>query len=537
MLAQWYDIHLNFQDKHVLNGVSLAIHPGDRIGLAGANGSGKTCLFRILLGQITPGAGDVHLAGGVRIGYLTQNLLDTEEDDPTGTCWEAATSPFAALVELERQIEHHSEALAHAGSDHGIEALLEKLGSAQEQFEQAGGYSYRTRVETTLHGLGIPTALWKRQIHTLSAGQKVRLALAKLLLAEYDILLLDEPTNHLDTDARHWLQEHLRKLEIAYIIVSHDRYFLDAVVDKVAHLHRGKLNTYAGNYSAFRRQRDEQAAHAWQSYERRQKLVRKLEVQARKYETWSNRTEKKKQGASDKGAVGRRAAKLMKRSIHARQRREETIERMQMERPEDETRVAIEFHASEARELLRLDDVVIGYDELQPVTDDISFTMRSGERIAVTGPNGCGKSTLIKTVLGYLPALSGEVWRSPALNIGYFDQDARGVPFNTTALEAVKSDHNDETLIRTVMARMRIVQDSVYKKVGQLSAGERAQVLLAQLIVGGHNLLVLDEPTNHLDIETQDALLEALCGFPGGILFVSHDGHFVDALATEVMRL
>lgn len=554
VFTQWHDIHLNFQDKQVLDGVSLTVNPGDRIGLVGANGSGKTCLLRIMLGELTPSEGDVYLARGTRIGYLTQNLLDMENDDPDRTCWDVAASPFATLVKLERKIEHYSDALASASVEPvvrhtasqianiepgttTIEALLDKLGSAQERFEQAGGYTYRTRIETTLQGLGLAPPSWEQSVDTLSSGQKVRLALARLLLSEYDVLLLDEPTNHLDTNARNWLQEHLRSTELAYVVVSHDRYFLDAVVDKVAYLVRGKLSVYSGNYSAFRRQLDEQTEQAWQKYEGRQKLVRKIEVQSRKYETWSHRTEKKKIGAMDKGAVGRRAAKLMNRSLHARRRLEQTIERMQIEKPHSEAPIAIDFHASDARVLLSLHELVVGHEERQPLTEPISFTMRAGDRIAVTGPNGSGKSTLIKTVLGDVEPMSGEVSLSSAAHVGYFDQDARGIPFDTTALEAVKSAHCDETLVRTVMARMRIVQESVYKKIAQLSAGERAKVLLARLILGAHNFLILDEPTNHLDIETQDVLLEALLDFPGGILFVSHDRYFVKHLATTTLEL
>lgn len=535
MLAQWHDIHLSFPDKHVLQGVSLTVHPGDRIALVGDNGSGKTCLFRILLGELAPTSGTVYLKQGVRIGYLTQHLIDIALDKST-TCWDVAASPFAEVIALERSLAANAAALAHA-PDHELPALLEQLGEEQERFEQLGGYTYRSRIEAMLVGLGLPEDLWEYKLRDLSAGQKVRLALARLLLAEYDLLLLDEPTNHLDIQARRWLMEHLRSIDTAYVVVSHDRQFLDTVADKVAHLERGKLTLYIGNYSDFRRQAAEKLNQAWQVYEKRQKLVRKLEEQARNYKTWSDRTEKSKRGAYDKGYVGRKAAKLMKRSIQAQRRLEETIERMKAEKPFVADAIAIDFHGTEGRSLLRLEDLTIGYLLEDPLARHISFTLRAGDRVAITGPNGCGKSTLLKTVLGQVPPLDGSIWLSPSADIGYFDQDARTIPPEMSALEAVLQVEADETLARTVMGRLRVQRETVTKPVGKLSAGERAKVLLSCLILGRHNLLILDEPTNHLDIETQDVLIDSLAEYPGGILFVSHDKHFVDTLATEVLEL
>lgn len=541
MLAQWHDIHLQFPDKYVLRGVSLTIHPGDRIGLVGENGSGKTCLFRILLGQMQPSTGAVYLARDVRIGYLTQHLLDMANTYAKRTCWDAACEPFAHLAALEQELESIVRALSGENVESvrtdDAEALLARLGDLQQRFEIGGGYTYRVRVEETLRGLGLAPHLWEQPLTTLSAGQKVRLALARLLLGEHDVLLLDEPTNHLDIEAREWLQNHLRNIDTAYVVVSHDRVFLDAVIDKVAHLHDGLVKVYSGNYSEFRARLEVETTRAWEKYEQRRKLVRKLERQARKYETWSHRTEKKKQGTFDKGFVGKRAAKLMNRSIQARRRIEETIEKLQTEKPSKPTRVAMDFHASEGRFLVAVTDVAVGYDRSHPLAEGISFEVEAGDRIAIVGPNGSGKSTLLKTVLGHLAPLAGDVWRSETADIGYFDQDARGLPFEATALEAVKEAHPDDTLIRTVMARMRIVNDSVFKPVRRLSAGERAKVLLAKLMVGAHNLLVLDEPTNHLDLATQDVLLETLSEFPGAILFVSHDRHFVQELATDVISM
>lgn len=538
MLAQWHDVFLAFPDKTVLDGVSFTIHRGDKIGLVGENGSGKTSLLRLLLGELQPDRGRIVRAAGLRIGYLKQTLLDTEPGERERPCIEAAMDPFAHLVALEQEIEALSAQLGDPNKAPHVERLLDALGAKQEQFEQLGGYTFRHRVEATLRGLGLPRDHWYTPVSRLSAGQKVRLALARLILDEYDLLLLDEPTNHLDVEARRWLEAALRAMPIAAIVVSHDRQFLDGVVNKIAHLDRGRLTEYPGNYSAFRQQREQQLAAAWNTYENRQKQVRKLQEQVRNYANWSAAKERQKRGVYDKGYVGHKAAKLMKRSLAARRRLEQTIEKMRLEKPFEKDPVVIDFHPGEGRRhLVAARDLAIGFHRERPLASGISFDVEMGERLAVQGPNGVGKTTLLRTVLGHIPPLEGFLHLSRSARVGYFDQENRQLPPDLSALEAVLESGQDETLVRTVMGRMGIQQGSVHKKVAELSAGERAKVLLTRLILGRYNLLVLDEPTNYLDIETQDTLLEALADFPGGILFVSHDRHFNETLATGVLEL
>lgn len=536
MLVQCYDVHLSFPDKRVLDGVSLAVHRGEKIALVGENGAGKTCLFRILLGRLTPDAGTVSIATGVRIGYLDQTLIDVAGEAEARACLDVALEPFMELQALERRIEQIHAGLATCGRDE-MAPLMDALGEAQRQFETGGGYDYRSRAEATLSGLGLPADVWRRPVGTLSAGQKVRLALVRLLLGEHDLLLLDEPTNHLDLPAREWLEERLAKMAVAYVVASHDRRFLDRVTSKVAHLDRGKLQVYTGNYSAFRAQIAHDLDTAWRLYDKRQRLVRKLQEQARTYRTWGLAKEREKRGRVDKGYIGHKAAKLMKKSLIARRRLEATIEKMQTEKPRGRDPVAIAFHASEGHRLLSVRELDVGYSADAPLASGMTFTLGVGERLAVLGPNGCGKTTLLRIFLGELLPLAGEVRLTPSARVGYFDQEIRQIPDDQTALEAVLGTGRDETLVRTVMGRMRIRRETVHKAVGLLSAGERAKVLLVRLILGEHNLLVLDEPTNFLDIDTQDALLGALADFPGGIIFTSHDRHFIETLATQVLEL
>ncbi len=537
VLVQLNDIHLAFPDKSVLGGVSLAIHRGEKMALVGENGVGKTCLFRIILGRLIPDSGQVLTAVGTRIGYLEQTGIDAEPSVDLRTCLDEALESFRELRTLERRIDEITGALAQARGSEATKPLLEALGEAQHRFEEGGGYTYRSRAQATLSSLGLPERVWSAPVQRLSAGQKVRLALVRLLLDEYDLLLLDEPTNHLDLQARVWLEAYLARLKMAYVVASHDRRFLDAIATRVAHLDHGALAVYSGNFSAFRVQAAQHIETAWRTYDKQQRLVRKLQTQARSYRDWANAKEKQKRGAADKGYIGHRAAKLMKRSLVAQRRLEATIERMQTEKPRGHDPVAITFSAGEGHQLLRAHDLYVGFDTRAPLARGIMLNIGMGDRLAVLGPNGSGKTTVLLTFLGEVPPLAGQVGLVPSAQIGYFDQETRHIPLTDTALRAVLDACGDETLVRTVMGRMRIRRDSVHKPVGSLSAGERAKVLLTGLILGGHNLLILDEPTNFLDVETQDVLLEALKAFPGGIVFVSHDRHFIDTLATQVLEL
>jgi ATP-binding cassette subfamily F protein 3 len=535
MLAQLRNVSLSFPDKNVLEDVSLTIYPGDRISLVGENGVGKTSLFRILEGRLAPDSGEGDLTRGVRIGYLEQDFAGMEETAGR-TCMEVALEPFRSLIELEDRIERLASELGEAGEERTT-GLLAELGEAQQRFEVLGGYEFRASARSTLTGLGLPEEFWDRGISELSAGQRVRLALAKLLLEDHDLILFDEPTNHLDVPAREWLEGHLAGIDAAYVVASHDRRFLDAVSSKVANIDRGRLTLYSGDYTAFRRRLEQAEEEGWRKYEKSRKRAKKLQRQAQDYQGWSEAGEKQKRGAADKGFVGHKAAKVMKRSLVARRRMEEAVQNARAEKPFEKDAVKIEFGSVRGRHLLRAEELVVGYSEERPLTGELALDLWAGQRLAVLGPNGCGKTALLRTVLGEIPPLRGDVRLALSSKVGYFDQDNRLVPPGLTAVQAVLETGRDETLVRTVMGRMGVRRETVNKKVGKLSSGERAKVLLAGIILGDHNLLVLDEPTNYLDIETQDVLLEALGEFPGGILFVSHDRHFVEELATETLEL
>lgn len=535
MLAQLENISLSFPDNSVLGEVSLTVYPRDRIALVGENGSGKTSLFRILAGKLRPDDGEVSVARGTTVGHLEQDLAGLEDDNRS--CLEVALEPFEELIQLEQCIERLSVELAEATDESKLDRLLAELGTAQQNLEAAGGYDFRVRTEATLTGLGLPASRWHRSVQEFSSGEKMRLALARLLLGKHDLLLLDEPTNHLDVAAREWLEDRLAGLNAAYVVVSHDRRFLDRVAAKVAHLDRGKLTLYAGNYAAFRDQQRQQAEADWSRYEKGRKKVRNLQEQAQNYRGWSAKAEGQKRGAADKGFMGHKSAKLMKRSLVARRRLEEAAQQAREDKPFERKPLRMDFHFSEARDLLSAEGLAVGYEANRLLAQDISLDLAAGECLAIEGPNGSGKTALLRTLLEEIPPLAGEVRLSTAAEVGYFDQEGHRLPRASTALEAVLSTGRDETLCRTVMGRMGVRRQTVNKPVSKLSAGERAKVLLATLILGQYNLLALDEPTNHLDIETQDVLLDALIGFPGGILLISHDRYFAESLATKILSL
>ena len=536
VLAQLRSVSLSFPDKKVLEEVSLTIYPGDRISLVGENGAGKTSIFRMLKGTLAPDSGEVSLSRGVHIGYLEQDFAGMEED-PKRTCMEVALEPFGPLIALERRIETLASELGEAGDNERTSELLADLGEAQQRFEVSGGYEFRARTRSTLTGLGLSETYWGSRVSELSAGQRVRLALARLLLEDHDLILFDEPTNHLDVPAREWLEGHLAGMDTAYVVASHDRRFLDAVSRKIAHLDRGELTLYSGDYTAFRRQLRQAEEEGWRKYEKSRKLAKKLQRQAQDYQRWSDAGEKEKRGAADKGFVSHKAAKVMKRSLVARRRMEEAVENARTEKPFEKDAVKIEFGSSKGRSLVRAEDLIVGYSKESPLTRELSLDLWAGDRLAILGPNGCGKTALLRTVLDEIPPLRGDVRLASSSKVGYFDQDNRLVPPDVTALEAVLGSGRDQTLVRTVIGRMGVRRETVNKKVAKLSSGERAKVLMATLILGDNNLLVLDEPTNYLDIETQDVLLEALRDFPGGVLFVSHDRYFVEELATDTLTL
>ena len=498
--------------QRILEGVSFAIARGEKTGIVGRNGVGKTTLLRILAGLEEHDGGRIALAGGSRIGYLEQNLAFDPEQPLLGQ----VEAVYQELLDLEVEVGRLEAQLAESGGTPDFERAFSKYERTVADFEARGGYTFRQTVRQTLLGLGFLAAELDLPFGSLSGGQKVRAALARLLLSEPDLLLLDEPTNHLDLAATEWLEGYLKTFPGAVLAVSHDRYFLDSVATRILELDRGRVFSYPGNYSAFVVQRENLQRDQAVQFERQQQKAAKLKDFIQRYQA----------GERHREADGRSKA-LAK--LEAR-----------MERPRQRQRtVSLNFDRGEigGREVFRFFDLGRWYGD-KVLFRHLTATVFRGERLALIGPNGSGKTTLIKTMLNLEQPEEGKIEWGGGILIGYFSQDLDSLDDSRQVLEEMME--TQEMLAaeaRNYLARFLFIGDDVFKKVASLSGGERNRLILAKLMLSGANVLVLDEPTNHLDVEARQALEEALGEFPGTIILTSHDRYFLDRLTTRVFEL
>jgi ATP-binding cassette, subfamily F, member 3 len=501
-------ISLAYGGHDVLSGLSARLDAGDRAGLVGANGTGKTSLLRIIAGEERPQGGAVSLANGRRLGYVPQ----IPHVDPERTVREEVLSGIAHLAELEHALEQTAHELT-AASGLEVERAATRYDELQRQFEAEGGYGARAEAEAVLAGLRLPERLWHQPAAGMSGGEKSRIALARTLLAKPDVLLLDEPTNHLDLGGIAWLEAFLQRWPGAVIVVSHDRTFLDAVATEIWDLRNGRITPYKGNYSAFQLQHAERTAYERDQYERQKEFVTR------------------EQALIDRYRAGQRA-----KWAQGRQTRLDRVQRI--ERPDEELAVSIKLGKAErtGRIALRLENVAIG----QPGSDRVLFSfpkeelVERGERVAIVGGNGAGKTTLLRTLLGEHPPAAGKTSWGANTRPGYYRQgtehldDARSV---IEELFATRTMPNQEA--RNLLARFLFRGDAVDQQVGTLSGGQRSRLALAKLTADDVNVLLLDEPTNHLDIASREALEEVLAAYNGTLLFVTHDRALITKLATK----
>src|SRR5215210_8137339 len=511
MLFRLTDVYKSYGGQDVLRGASLQVNPGEHVGLVGRNGAGKTTLFRLVTVEETPDRGDVVRARGVKLGLLEQHV----DFEPGTTVHEAALAAFGQLQAIEHEMHELEHRMAEASED--LEAVLERYSHLQHEFERQGGFEYAARAEAILQGLGFERETWATPTEILSGGQKNRLGLARLLLAEPDVLLLDEPTNHLDVSAVEWLEEFLAAYKSAYIIISHDRYFLDRACTRIAEVELGKAVSYNGNYSAFLVEREERREIQQRAYENQRHLIAKTEEFIRRNLA----------GQKTKQAKSRRTmlAKL------------ERVEAVRADQSSGDFRLrSIERTGNH---VLTVAEAAVGYPG-HLLASDINFVLKRGECLGVIGPNGSGKTTFVKTVLGKLPQLAGEIRFGTNVSVGYYaqqldDLDERNEIIMELRRVAPASATAGE--LRGFLARFLFTGDDVYKHVRDLSGGEKGRLALAKLIYSNVNVLVLDEPTNHLDIPSREALEEALDAYDGTIITISHDRYFLDRVATQILAL
>jgi ATP-binding cassette subfamily F protein 3 len=501
-IAKSYDPHDIFWD------ISCSVAHGDRIALVGRNGTGKTTLLRILAGFDQPTSGSVHRARGLRIGFLPQEAtLEGEQ-----TLWQEMMTVFEALRAKEARLHDLEAQMADPARADEVLAVYAPL---RDQFEALGGYTYEDRTEQVLIGLGFPRRDHHIPLDYLSGGQKTRAMLARLLLESPDLLLLDEPTNHLDLQAIEWLENYLNNWEGTVVLVAHDRYFMDRVIHKVWELAFGGLEVYSGNYSHYVRQRMERYERRVKEYRAQQEFVAKEEDFIRRFMA---------------GQLTRQAQGRLKRL-------ERFKEDEALDRPRQEHTIALRFQTPlrSGDKVLWTQDLVVGYDPAKPLFTCPDLDLRRGECVALLGPNGSGKTTFLKTVLGEGKPLAGHARLGASLKLGYFAQAHTELDPAKSVLDTILEAKNLPLgEARNFLARFLFTGDDVFKCIGDLSGGERSRIAMAKLVLARANFLLLDEPTNHLDIASQEVLEEVLDDFPGTILLVTHDRYLVDRLATQL---
>jgi len=512
-VATLSNIEKTFGKRVLFDKLNLNVEEGERIGFIGANGSGKTSLFKTLTGELIPDAGVVALAKGTRIGHLTQD----PKFDPTNAVVDEAELAFAELHALShklRDIEH--EMAVHSGE--ALDKILRQYQQVQHEFDLAGGYAWRHRLEATLLGVGLGRETWEQNVETLSGGQRSRLNLAKLLISEPDLLLLDEPTNHLDLAAIEWLEKYLLAFNGAVVLISHDRYLLDRLATRIIWLTDCRLRSYPGNYSAFVQQRELQELTQLRAFEQQQADIEKQKEFIRRF------------GAGQRSKEAKGREKRLNRLLKS----DQMVAEVQSGR---KIHLSLGADQRAGDQVLSVRNLAKGFDSKQ-LWQNVKLDVRRGERIGVIGPNGSGKTTLLATLLGETDADSGDIRWGANLNIGYYDQKLDDFDPDDTVIEAAWEDRDvKEQQVRDVLATMLFRGEDVNKPVRLLSGGERARVRLSQLLLDKPNVLVLDEPTNHLDIPSREALEGALAGFEGTVMCVSHDRYFLEKVVGRLLVL
>lgn len=515
ILLQINQLSKYFAADLILSNIKLEIQTRDKIALVGRNGAGKSTLLKIIAGQLSYESGEIIKPKGVSIGYLAQ---DTGLESNL-SIWDEMLSVFQFLKDMELKMRDLEQKMANTDpSEREFEQYLKEYDRLQIDFKEKGGYQYEADIRSVLHGLGFSKFDVSAPIQSLSGGQKTRLALGKLLLTSPDLLVLDEPTNHLDIETLSWLEQYLQSYPGAILIVSHDRYFLDKVVSQVYEISRTTSIKYTGNYSSYLQQSAD-------NYERELKLYEKQQDEVAKLKDFIQKNMAR--------------ASTTKRA----QSRRKKLDRMElMDRPlgdEKSAHFRFDIERQSGNDVLKAKDIAVSYDGESPIISNVSFSINRGDSIALVGPNGIGKSTLLKTIIQKMTPFHGAFEIGSGVKIGYYDQEQANLTSNKRVLDELWDEYPllPEKEIRTVLGNFLFSGDDVLKNVSTLSGGQKARLALAKLMLQKANLLILDEPTNHLDLDSKEVLENALIDYPGTILFVSHDRYFINRIATKVYEL
>ena len=514
MILSCQNISKAFVENQVLKSVSFHIEDHEKAAIVGINGAGKTTLLRIIVGEMTPDDGQVVLAKDKTLGYLAQNsTVDTSH-----TIYEELLSVKADLLRLEEKIRECENNMKHADGD-ALEDLMKQYTSLTHAFETGGGYLYRSELVGVLKGLGFTEDEFSKPVATLSGGQKTRVALGRLLLQNPDLIILDEPTNHLDMNSIAWLETYLLNYKGAVLIVSHDRYFLDRIAGKVIEIDQSKATTFMGNYSDYAVKKEQLRIAAWNAYMNQQREIKHQEEVIEKLKSFNR-----------------------EKSIKRAESREKMLDKIEVIEKPSEVRTDMKLTLTprilSGNDVLTVEHLTKSFDSHKLFTD-VNFEIKRGEHVAIIGDNGSGKTTLLKILNGLVPADQGTFRLGSNVEIGYYDQEHHVLHSEKTLFEEISDDYPylNNTQIRNVLAAFLFTGEDVFKRISDLSGGERGRVSLAKLVLSNANFLILDEPTNHLDIMSKEILEDALNGYEGTILYVSHDRYFINRTAHRILDL
>lgn len=507
-------ISKSFGSNTILNEVTFSINHGCCMGIVGANGAGKSTLFKIIMNYITPDSGNIYIANGMTLGYLPQNTV-LESDK---TIWDELLQVFSPILEMEKKLRQMELDMANYDEmdEKQYQKLLSDYSNLQAEFEKSNGYGYESSIKGVLAGLGFKPEEYNQPIKQLSGGQKTRVALGKILLEKPDILLLDEPTNHLDLEATQWLEGYLSDYQGTILMISHDRYFLDKLCDYILEIENTRARLFTGNYSEYKRRKEELIKQNQKKYEIQQKEIARQQEIIQRYRSYNR-----------------------EKSIRAAKSREKAlskIERLEKVYTPENIRPSFEIKRQSGREVLNVENVSKSFDG-KLLFDNISFSIRRGDRVAIIGPNGCGKSTLLKIILENIEPSSGKIEKGTGVDIGYYDQELTSLHKENTVIDEIWNDFPNltELEIRNVLAAFLFKGDDVFKTIGSLSGGEKGRVMFVKLMLAKNNFLLLDEPTNHLDMASREQLEDALLEYPGTILVVSHDRYFLNKIVDRIL--
>ncbi len=507
-------LSMDFGEQLLFDNMNFELNKGDRVGLIGVNGCGKTTLFKLLTGEYSPSSGNIVLGKGINVGYMEQYVCRNLER----TAYEEVLSVFEELIEMENELECLNIKINSA--ENGLDELVSRQAFLHDSFTSRGGLTCRSRARSALLGLGFDDERMNLPVGSLSGGQRAKLQLAKLLLSDAELLLLDEPTNHLDAFAIEWLEEFLTESCSSYMLISHDRYFLDKTTNKTFEIENRRMTRYNGNYTTYLPQKQERELAQKRAYDNTMKEIHRLEGIVEQQRRWNR-----------------------EKNIRTAESKLKSIARLEkgLERPENapgSINFGLSAKSRSGDDVLEVKELALSFGE-KHIFSNVSFEVHRGEHIFILGPNGCGKTSLLRTILGEYHPDSGRVRFGEGVNKGYYDQIQTGMDSEKTVFEELSDKYPamTNTEIRSTLAKFLFRNDDVFKPLSALSGGERARVLLTELMLRGANFLLLDEPTNHLDISSCAALQEALTDYDGTLLIVSHDRYLINALADRILFL